>query len=214
MSVSGVILLSKLLRVLVACEESQAVTIAFRKLGHLAYSCDLQPCSGGHPEWHIQGDCLPLLHDSWDLVIAHPPCTYLSKVGGIHLFPGGVLDSNRYSKLLDGRKFFLDILNSDIKRLCVENPVPLHIANLPPASQYIEPYMFGDPYCKATYLWLRGLPLLMADDLRMDYKPYVNGRFNGKYVKTSKLRSKTFPGIARAMAEQWSRHILGGVYLG
>lgn len=199
------------LRVLVACEESQVVTKAFRSLGHIAFSCDLQDCSGGHPEWHIKGDCLPLLSADWDLVIAHPPCTYLAKSGATRLFPGGVLDADRYCKLLDARKFFLEIFNSPVKRLCIENPIPFHIADLPLASQYIEPYMFGDPYCKATYLWLRGLPLLMADDLRYDFKPYINGVFNGKAVKSPKLRSKTFPGVARAMAYQWSRHILGGV---
>lgn len=198
-----------MLRVLIACEESQTVCKAFRSLGHEAFSSDIQPCSGGHPEWHIQGDCLPLLREPWDLVIAHPPCTYLTKCGANRLFPGGVLDSERYCKLLYARAFFLTFWESDIRHLAIENPIPLHIARLPFASQYIEPYMFGDPYCKATYLWLRGLPILMADDLRMDYKPWVNGTYNGRSVKSPKLRSKTFPGVARAMAEQWSRYLVG-----
>lgn len=203
------------LQVLVACEESQVVCKAFRDLGHIAYSCDLLPCSGGHPEWHFQADALSLIYSrSWDLVIAHPPCTYLSKCGANWLFPGGVLDTSRYCKLLDARAFFLDIFRSDVKHLAIENPVPLHIANLPAASQYIEPYMFGEPYSKATYLWLRGLPILLATDYRMDYKPWVNGTYQGKIVKSARLRSRTFPGVAAAMAEQWSRHILGGVYLG
>lgn len=203
------------LQVLIACEESQVVCKAFRDLGHIAYSCDLVPCSGGHPEWHFQADALFMINSrSWDLVIAHPPCTYLTKCGAVRLFPGGVLDTSRYCKLLDARSFFLDIYTSGVKHLCIENPVPLHIANLPEASQYIQPYMFGEPYSKATYLWLRGLPILMATDYRLDYKPWVNGTYQGKSVKSARLRSRTFSGVAAAMADQWSRYLLGGAARG
>lgn len=209
------------MRVLVACEESQAVANEFRRLGHEAYSCDIQPCSGGHPEWHIQGDALPLIHGGgWDLIIAHPPCTYLSNLGAKHLFLGNervyrkpetfrLMNEDRIRLGIEARDFFLAMLNAPCDKVAVENPVPSSIWQLPKPSQMIQPYFFGDPYKKKTYLWLRGLPPLMPTELVEPTGLWVDGG-HGKTTKMktfrfrdSKKRSKTFPGIARAMAEQW-----------
>ena len=222
------------MNVLVACEESQTVCKAFRDLGHNAFSCDLQPCSGGHPEWHILGDVRDVLEpryygdpegakgiifftsegsfypheiSHWDLIIAHPPCTYLSKASAVRLFPGGKLDYSRYEKGLAAKEFFLSFLYCSCPRVCVENPVPLHIFNLPRSSEVIQPYEFGDKFVKKTYLWLKGLPPLMPTSISYDNKLWVSAgscnRNNVGLIVSQKLRSKTFPGIARAMAFQW-----------
>lgn len=196
------------MRVLVACEESQAVTIAFRNRGHESFSADLQECSGGHPEWHIQGDATAILDDGWDLLIAHPPCTYLSNAGAIHLFPGGVLNENRYQKGLEGRKLFMKFWNCKIPKKAIENPVPSSVFMLPSHSQMIQPFHFGDPFQKRTYLWLEGLPFLVATNNLGTGEPMgLNAKGNGwgssGGKQRQKNRSKTFPGIAEAMAEQW-----------
>lgn len=148
------------MRILVACEESQAVCKAFRARGHEAYSCDLQPCSGGHPEWHIQADALELLKLRWDLIVAHPPCTYLTNAGAVRLFneDHSIRDPERQKKGLEAKAFFERFLNADCPRVAVENPVPMTCWGLPPYTQVIEPYLFGDPWKKKTCLWLRGLP--------------------------------------------------------
>lgn len=167
------------MKILVACEESQAVTIAMRRLGHEAYSCDRQECSGGHPEWHILGDVLKVLNPTqhctpvgdvfegiefktvdgvahtiqpkWDLIIAHPPCTYMSKAGARWMFPkAGEVCQERLHKAMAAKAFFLKILNADCPRIAVENPVPLKIVGLPMYTQKIQPYQFGHPYSKAT----------------------------------------------------------------
>lgn len=198
------------MRVLVACEESQRVCIAFREKGHEAYSCDIQPCSGGHPEWHIQGDVLPMLSEKWDLLIAHPPCTYLSNVSAPRLFPHGELCESRYKKALESREFFFKFINADVPHICVENPMPLAIMKLPKPDCIIEPWQFGEPYSKRTYLWLKGLPpLIPTNVVKSHIIPWVNSS-GGKLRKgqhgvanSKKERSKTFWGIARAMAEQW-----------
>lgn len=148
------------MRVLVACEESQEVCKAFRELGHEAYSCDIQDCSGGHPEWHLKQDVLPLLNEEWDLIIAHPPCTYLSNAGARHLYPHGLLNMERYEKGLEAKEFFMKFLNCKCKKVCVENPLPSKIFRLPDYSQIIQPYEFGHPYKKKTLLWLKNLPPL------------------------------------------------------
>ena len=143
------------MKVLVACEESQRVCIAFREKGHNAFSCDILPCSGGHPEWHICGDVLPLLNGNcefvtmddvmhridgkWDLIIAHPPCTYLSNAGARWLYAGGELNEERYRKGIDGKKFFMSMLNADCQRIAVENPIPSSIYDLPQYTQIIQP---------------------------------------------------------------------------
>lgn len=199
------------MKVLVACEESQRVCAAFRALGHEAYSCDVQECSGGHPEWHIQGDVLPYIDGScivttmdgaahridgtWDLLIAHPPCTYLSNAGARHLWKGHVLNQERYTKGLDAKNFFLKFLNADCPKICVENPVPSRVYELPKYTQMIQPYEYGHPYSKRTCLWLKNC---------RRYSHKHDTKHKGLFSKDrAKNRSKTFPGIAGAMAQQW-----------
>lgn len=203
------------MRILVACEESQAVTIELRRLGHEAYSCDIQDCSGGHPEWHIKGDALELLKMKWDMLIAFPPCTHLAVSGARHFA----------KKQADGRQqeavdFFLRFVNADCPRIAVENPVGIMSSKYRKPNQIIQPYMFGDHARKTTCLWTKGLPPLVATNI-VDPGEILNGGFskgasadcardkNGKAIawndpRTAKIRSKTFPGIARAMAEQWA----------
>ena len=206
------------MKVLVACEESQAVCKAFRELGHEAYSCDIQECSGGHPEWHIQGDVIPLLKQEWDLIIAHPPCTYLSNAGARWLFAGGKLNEERYKLGLDGKEFFMELYNADCKHIAIENPIPSSIYNLPPYTQVIQPYEYGHPYSKKTCLWLKGLPPLKPTNIIEEHKPFISSgtysrthdaRYKGASRKggSAKSRSKTFPGIAQAMAEQWGAYL-------
>ena len=203
------------MRILVACEESQAVCIEMRRLGHEAYSCDLQPCSGGHPEWHLQVDALQLLKLKWDMIIAHPPCTYLTNAGARWLWAGHELNQERYRKGLDGKSFFMAFYNAACPKIAVENPVPSAVFEMPPYTQVIQPYEFGHPYSKKTCLWLKGLPPLTPTQIIEDHIPYVS---SGSYSKThnpkykgvslkggaAKIRSKTFAGVARAMAEQWA----------
>ncbi len=214
------------MKVLVACEESQAVTKAFRARGHEAYSCDLLPCSGGHPEWHIQGDCLAVLNDGWGLIIAHPPCTYLSRAGSFYLYhpadkhlpvearrehpdhPG------RRAKQVEAVEFALKIWYADCPRVCIENPTGALCRAMKP-DQVIEPFMFGHPYTKPTALWLKGLPPLHATD-QVEPLPAVKIGNHGKTYgawwahtmtyplkERARIRSKTFNGIAQAMADQW-----------
>ncbi len=194
------------MRVLVACEESQAVTIELRKRGHEAYSCDLIPCSGGHPEWHLQQDVTELLKIKWDMIIAFPPCTYLSNAGARHLFPKGKLNEERYKKGLEGKKLFMALYNADCPRICIENPTPSKIYNLPEKSQVIQPYQFGHPYSKRTQLWLKGLPQLKPTKIvKVESSCREPGNWFNKGGKDRQTnRSKTFPGIAEAMAEQWT----------
>lgn len=137
------------MKILVACEESQAVTIELRKFGHEAYSCDIEPCSGGHPEWHLQVDALELLKIRWDMIIAFPPCTYLSNAGACRLYPKkGQLNQERYEKGLEAKSFFLRFLNADCPKIAVENPVSSTVFQMPPHSQEIQPWQFGHPYTK------------------------------------------------------------------
>ena len=218
------------MNVLVACEESQAVTTELRRLGHRAFSCDIIECSGGHPEWHIRWDALALLNGNcsfmtsdgelhridgeWDMLIAFPPCTYLSNAGACRLYPKkGQIDMERYEKGLEAKEFFLKFLNADCPRIAVENPVSSTVFQMPKHSQEIQPYMFGHPYTKKTRLWLRGLPALVPTDLVEPVGPYVpagTGRKDrskygsAKRGEDAKNRAKTFPGIAKAMAEQWA----------
>lgn len=215
------------MRVLIACEESQTVCKAFRARGHEAYSCDIQKPSGGHPEWHILGDALKAIdggqvttmdgqvHDvgKWGLVIAHPPCTYLSNAGANWLRINGAIQPERMAKAKEAKAMFMALLDADVPRIAVENPVPGKVHGLPPYSQIVQPWMFGDPWCKRTCLWLKNLPILMATDIVVPTGKWVNatphGRANrpGEWAergkRTAKERSKTFPGIAAAMAEQW-----------
>lgn len=220
------------MRVLVACEESQAVCKAFRELGHTAFSCDLQDCSGGHPEWHIKGDVLPLLNgrcefktcdgvewkisDRWDLIIAHPPCTYMSNAGACRMYPTkGQIDEQRFQKAMEAKAFFMEFYNADCDRIAIENPLPLKCVELPKATQTIQPYQFGNPFSKKTLLWLKGLPMLEPTDICESWKPYLPSGtsrnagtdYNKGTASGSKKRSVTFEGIAKAMASQWGKYI-------
>ena len=230
------------MNVLIACEESQAVCKAFRERGHNAFSCDIQECSGGHPEWHIKmdvrfilnphrtiGQCDELCYeisfhtqdrkshnvDKWDLIIAHPPCTYMSNAGACRMYPSkGQIDKQRFEKAMRAKDFFMMFYNADCDRICIENPLPLKCVGLPQATQTIQPYQFGNPYSKRTLLWLKGLPMLKPTNILTEYKPYVScgtSKNKGNKEKSgvsraggaSKVRSTTFEGIAKAMAEQW-----------
>lgn len=194
------------MRVLVACEESQAVTLELRSLGHEAYSCDIEPCSGGHPEWHLQVNDLELLKMRWDMILAFPPCTYLSNAGAKHLFRGGELNQERYRKGLAAKSFFLSFLQADCPRIAVENPVSSRIYEMPPHTQEIQPWQFGHPVQKKTRLWLRGLPPLeptcIVDPACGCHEAGTWFMKGGK--DRQKNRAKTFPGVAQAMAEQWA----------
>jgi hypothetical protein len=224
---------------LVACEESQVVCIAFREKGHEAYSCDILPCSGDHPEWHIQDDVLKHLNDGWDMMIGHPPCTYLSFAAN-----RSWNDEGRIYKRLEALKFFADLWKAPIPSICLENPKSCASPVIAKYSQEIQPYYFGDPFLKTTWLWLKNLPPLkwnkqdnlfeqktssgkpepMMITLRKPSKYYKGGEIKKRYfadtnnielmkkynihfteynMNKSKLRSKTFPGVAKAMAEQW-----------
>lgn len=201
------------MRVLVACEESQAVCKAFRAKGHEAYSCDLEAPSGGHPEWHLQVDALQMLKLEWDLIIAHPPCTYLTNAGAVRMRVNGKVVKERYERAMQAKDFFLKFLYAKCPKIAVENPTPMKLIGLPPYTQAIQPYEYGHPYSKRTCLWLKGLPKLVPTKIMEYHEPYVNGgckdahgnyrRFQGRNERDSKTRAKTFPGIAAAMAEQW-----------
>ena len=216
------------MNILVACEESQRVCIAFREKGHRAFSCDIQECSGEHPEWHINDDVLPLLNGDcefetqdgkkhkqtgeWDMIIAHPPCTFISNAGACRLYPHkGQIDRDRYAKGLRAKKFFMACLTANCHRIAVENPVHSKVFEMPKHTQEIQPYMFGEPYSKKTRLWLKGLPPLIPIEIVAEYRPYLpsgTGRkikeaYGACKSRSSTERSKTFMGIAKAMAEQW-----------
>lgn len=206
----------KPLNVLIACEESQAECEAWRELGHRAFSCDVQPCRKGmYPEWHIWGDVRPFLHGrshfqtmdgklhnlaKWDLVIAHPPCTYLCKVSSPHMVKNGILQTDRYQKMLEARAFFFECLSAQADYVAVENPLPMARARLPTPTCYACPSWFGVKYTKKTLYWLKNLPPLVAEIDHPYPKEYVNSS-RGKY------RSRTFPEMARGIAKQWSVYI-------
>ena len=202
------------MKILIACEESQAVCKEFRKLGHEAFSCDILPCSGGHPEWHLQGDVLDYLDLNpwnrfcgWDMMIAHPPCTFLSNAAAGHLYPKGVLNQERYEKGVEAKEFFMKLLNADIPKICVENPTSSKIFELPKHTQVIQPFEHGHPFQKRTLLWLKNLPIITPTEMMEEREPTTKkgGWYNkcGSGVKRSIARSKTFSGIAKAMAQQW-----------
>lgn len=211
------------MKVLVACEESQEVCKAFREKGHEAYSCDIQECSGSHPEWHVLGDALQLINGhcgfatmdgekhfidgKWDLLIAHPPCTYISNAGARFLYCGGEgkLNEERLKKGIKATHFFLRFLYADCDKIAVENPVPSKVYCLPEYTQIIQPWMFGHPVQKKTCLWLKNIPKLQPTNIceeRQSSK--IPGNWYNKGGKErQKNRAKTFAGIARAMAAQW-----------
>ena len=205
------------MKILVACEESQAVTKELRALGHEAYSCDIEPCSGGHPEWHLQQDVIPLLEEKWDMIIAFPPCTYLTNTGNswFNVEKYGEKALQRYKDREKAIEFFMLFANADCERIAIENPIGCMSTVYRKPNQIIHPYMFGDAERKATCLWLKGLPELVPTNI---VEPRIIKYKNGKgtdspwHMETmslppkerAKMRSKTFPGIAKAMAIQWT----------
>lgn len=198
------------MKILIACEESQIVCKAFRKKGHEAYSCDIQECSGEHPKWHIQGDVLPLLKEEWDLIIAHPPCTYLANSGVCWLHR----DKTRWQKMREGAEFFKKFIEygSTGKAIAIENPVMHKYAKeiiVAPYCQIIQPWQFGHTESKATCLWLFNLPALKETNnvkeemLKLSQRERNRLHYLPPSVDRQKIRSKTFQGIANAMANQW-----------
>lgn len=199
------------MKILCACEESQAVTIELRKLGHEAFSCDILPCSGGHPEWHLQQDVTPLLQESWDMIIAFPPCTDLA-VSGAKWFEAKRADG-RQQRSID---FFMLFANVDCPRVAIENPISIMSTVWRKPDQIIQPWMFGHEYQKSTCLWLKGLPLLEPTAIvdKGEFTITKSGKKLPKWLSSASgshdgtrghNRSKTFEGVARAMAEQWTK---------
>ena len=196
------------MRVLVACEYSGRVREAFRKLGHDAWSCDLLP-SDDDSEFHVQGDALELLDRQWDLLIAHPPCTYLSNAGAKHLYPTkGNLNLNRYEKGMEAKAFFMRFYDADIPQICVENPIPSKVFDMPPYSQFVQPWEHGHTVSKKTCFWLKNLPPLLPTEIVAKTES-CHGEKGSWYKQGGKdrwkRRSTTFQGIANAMAEQWGK---------
>ena len=220
------------MNILVACEESQRVCIAFRERGHNAFSCDIEPCSGGHPEWHIMQDVIPILNGKcrfrtmdgifhridtkWDLIIAFPPCTYLTVTGNrwFNIDRYGEKAIQRHKDRKDAIDFFMTFANADCEKIAIENPVGIMSSEWRKPNQIINPWQFGDSFEKKTCLWLKGLPELKPTNI-VEIPPrkrFCSGKSMPSWYaeawhlpkeERAKLRSKTFPGIARAMAAQW-----------
>ena len=219
-------------KVLVACEESQTVCKAFRARGHEAYSCDIVECSGGHPEWHIKQDVIPILNGNcefetvdgtnhkiegkWDLIIAHPPCTYLTVTGNrwFNVERYGEKAIQRQIDRKEAIKFFMEIANADCEKIVIENPVGVMSTVWRKPEQIIQPYMFGNSAEKKTCLWLKGVePLMSTNEVKPPERiKFDSGKTMPKWYadlwhlpreERSRLRSQTFPGIAKAMADQW-----------
>lgn len=231
------------MKILVACEESQEVCKAFRELGHEAYSCDMQDCSGGHPEWHIMGDCLPLLDGNchfftrggqwvfiegkWDLIIAHPPCTYLTVSGNRHfnIERYGENAEKRWLNRVYAAVFFMRFVAADCERIAIENPIGIMGTAYRKEDQIIQPYQYGHPVRKTTCLWLKNLPKLKPTrivEFECFHSKGKSGGYSGpswlvkdengkilsyKDPRVAKARSKTYTGIAKAMAEQWGGRV-------
>jgi hypothetical protein len=193
------------MKILVGCEESQAVCIELRKLGHEAYSCDILDCSGGHPEWHIKGDVLDQLDKGWDMGIFFPPCTHLA-VSGAAWFEQKRKDGRQQ----EGIDFFMAMVNAPIEKIAIENPIGIMSTVYRKPDQIIQPYQFGHPESKATCLWLKNLPLLQeTDNVKELWKTLPKNQAQRLHYlppgpDRAKLRSKTFPGIAKQMAKQWT----------
>lgn len=207
---------------------------AFRSLGHEAFSADLQVCSGGHPEWHVVGDCLQLLDGDcefttqdgrrhrqlgeWQLLVAHPPCTYMSAAGARWMYPeAGLLSEERLARAMRARDFFFLLYNAKCRYIAIENPRPLSVVGLPRPTTVVQPYEFGDAFSKATYLWLKNLPPLMPTLICSAHRTFLPSNTGGRKMghkwslgvaHTAKARAKTFQGIASAMALQWSEFIV------
>jgi hypothetical protein len=210
------------MKILVACEESQAITKEFRALGHEAYSCDILPCTGGHPEWHLQGDVFGFIDQGWDLMVAHPPCTFLSVSGARHLYnKDGSKNLERYKNQREALDFVEKLMSCNIPRIAIENPVSVISSQIRKPDQIVQPWMFGDSASKTTCLWLKNLPKLVATNVvdKGDFKEWIDKK-SGKVKRQAtwyydalinaktpeerrSLRSKTFKGIAQAIASQW-----------
>lgn len=210
------------MRILIACEESQAVTIEFRKLGHEAFSCDLLPCSGGHPEWHYQQDVFEVIEKGWDMMIAHPPCTFLSVSGAAHLYNKDKTPNlERYKSQAEALDFVQRLMDANIDKIVIENPVSVISTKIRKPDQIIQPWMFGQEATKTTCLWIKNLPKLVPTNIvsRGEFFEWIDKK-TGKIKKQPlwyyqalqkakspaerrTLRSKTFKGIAEAMAAQW-----------
>jgi site-specific DNA-cytosine methylase len=210
------------MKILVACEESQAITKEFRALGHEAYSCDILPCTGGHPEWHLEGDVFGFIDQGWDLMVAHPPCTFLSVSGARHLYnKDGSKNLERYKNQREALDFVERLMACDIPRIAIENPVSVISSQIRKPDQIVQPWMFGDSASKTTCLWLKNLPKLVATNVvdKGDFKEWIDKK-SGKVKRQAtwyydalinaktpeerrSLRSKTFKGIAQAIASQW-----------
>jgi hypothetical protein len=206
------------MKVLVACEESQAVTKAFRSIGHEAYSCDILDCSGGYPEWHLKKDLFKVIKDKWDMIIAFPPCTYLTVTGNawFNIEKYGDKAIKRHKDRDDAVNFFMNIANANCDKICIENPIGVMSTKWRKPDQIFQPYHFGDAFEKKTCLWLKGLPKLKHTNI---VEPPERTKFkSGKTMATwfvkawslspkerSIARSKTFPGVAKAMADQWGK---------
>lgn len=191
------------MRVLIACEFSGVVRDAFVAKGHDAWSCDLLPTEQNGN--HIQGDVTAILNDGWDLMIAHPPCTYLSNAGARFLYPKGILNPDRLSQGLKAKELFMKLFNADIQKICIENPIPSTVFALPKYDQIVQPYHFGHPVQKRTCLWLKNLPPLIATQIceNAQSSKIAGNWFNKGGKERQKNRAKTFQGIASAMADQW-----------
>ena len=198
------------MKILIACEESQAVCKAFRAKGHEAYSCDILPASGGHPEWHLQQDIIPLLNQEWGMIIAFPPCTHLA-VSGAAWFE----EKRKDGRQQEGIDFFMLFTNLKCPKVVIENPVGIMSTHYRKPDQIIQPYEFGEPFSKKTCLWIKGLPKLVGTELvdKGERVTFASGKSMPKWYsdafrlspkERSTARSKTFQGIANAMADQWS----------
>ena len=214
------------MRILVACEESQAITKELRKLGHEAFSCDLLPCSGGHPEWHYKQDVFEVIDNGWDMMIAHPPCTFLAVSGARWLYnKDGSKNIERWESQANALEFVQRLMDAPIDKIAIENPISVISSNIRKPDQIVHPWMFGDKASKSTCLWLKNLPNLVPTEIveKGEFKEWVDKK-SGKTKKQAlwyyealsnaktpaerrTLRSKTFPGMAKAMATQWTEQI-------
>jgi len=211
------------MRILVACEESQTITKELRALGHEAYSCDILPCSGGHPEWHLQQNVFEVIEQGWDMMIAHPPCTYLAVSGARWLYnKDGSKNEDRWRNQAEALDFVQRLMDAPIEKIAIENPISVISTHIRKPDQIVQPWMFGDKASKSTCFWLKNLPLLKPTDVvdkgefieftskkgvkKKQPKWYFDALKQAKTpAERRTLRSKTFNGMAKAIAKQWTK---------
>ncbi len=195
------------MKILIACEKSQAICKAFRARGHEAFSCDILPCSMfDYPQYHIIGDAITEAYSGkYDAMIAHPPCPKMSGCSARWMYKGGVLNEERLKEAMNAKEFFMALYAAPIEKIAVENPTPLKIVGLPKESQVIQPFEYGHPFSKRTLLWLKGFPNLMPTNILTEYTPFMQSGAKGAELSKvrGESRSETFAGIAAAMAQQW-----------